>query len=107
MTTARATDAERTRRLGVPPQQGVQGYDASGRTIKPNSSFRYVNPNSPEGRIEASIAAGNEPDMKRDSSGRIITNARGVQDPNAVGYAAGEKAYQETLRSELQQRRLS
>lgn len=93
----RAQDAERTARLGVPPQQAVQGYDASGRTIKPNPNFKYVNPNSPEGRIEASIAAGNEPDLPRDSSGRIVTNAKGVQDPNAVGYAAGQAEYDKSL----------
>lgn len=42
----REQDRERTARLGVPAQQGVQGFDASGRTIKPNPNFRYVNSNT-------------------------------------------------------------
>lgn len=58
---------------------------------------RYVNPNSPEGRVEASIAAGKEPDMQRDRGGRIITNDRGVQDPDAVGYAAGQRAFDASI----------
>ena len=62
---------------------------------------RYVNPNSPEGRVEASIAAENEPDMQRDrprdQGGRIVTNDRGVQNPDAVGYAAGQRASDASL----------
>jgi hypothetical protein len=71
------------------------GRGVGGRPIITGGS--YVNPNSPEGRIEASIAAGNEPDLPRDSSGRIITNARGVQNPDSVGYAAGNAAFNKSL----------
>ena len=72
---------------------------ARGADGRPVSS--YVNRNSPEGRVEASIAAGKEPDMQRDrprnEGGRIVTNARGVQNPDAVGYAAGQRASDASL----------
>ena len=64
---------------------------ADGRPVS-----RYVNPNSPEGRIEASIAAGNEPDLQRDpNTGRLDpTRSAGrlASDATAAGQAAFDKS---------------
>ena len=69
--------------------------------------FRYINPNSPEGRIEAQIQSGEMPDIwTRDSSGRIIQGQglRGGKLPMDLQKereAAGKAAYDASLNKSL------
>ena len=69
---------------------------ARGADGRPVSS--YVNPNSPEGRIEASIAAGNEPDLPRDPrTGRLYSgNRTPMQNQDDVNYI-GKQAYDKSI----------
>jgi len=84
--------------FNISPEAQVQA--AANRTPGPTETpprERYVNRNSPEGRVEASITAGKEPDLPRAPGNRIITNDRGVQDPDSVGYAAGQRAFDASI----------
>ena len=69
---------------------------ARGADGRPVSS--YVNPNSAEGRIEASIAAGNEPDLPRDPrTGRLYSgNRTPMQDADDAKYA-GKQAFDKSI----------
>jgi hypothetical protein len=72
------------------------GRGVGGRPIITGGS--YVNPNSPEGRIEASIAAGNEPDLPRDpNTGRLYSGNKTQMQLADEERSAGNAAFNKSL----------
>jgi len=72
---------------------------ARGADGRPVSS--YVNPNSPEGRVEASIAAGNEPDLQRDPNTGRLDPTRSARNLDRDATAAGNAAFDKSVKSNL------
>jgi hypothetical protein len=72
---------------------------ARGADGRPVSS--YVNPNSPEGRVEASIAAGKEPDLQRDPNTGRLDPTRSARNLDRDATAAGNAAFDTSVKSNL------
>jgi hypothetical protein len=62
---------------------------------------RYVNPNSPEGRVEASIAAGKEPDLQRDPNTGRLDPTRSARNLDRDATAAGNAAFDTSVKTNL------
>jgi hypothetical protein len=60
-----------------------------------------VNPNSPEGRVEASIAAKNEPDMQRDPNTGRLDPTRSARNLDRDATAAGNAAFDASVSTDL------
>ena len=72
---------------------------ARGADGRPVSS--YVNPNSPEGRVEASIAAGKEPDLQRDPNTGRLDPTRSARNLDRDATAAGNAAFDTSVKTNL------
>ena len=72
---------------------------ARGADGRPVSS--YVNPNSPEGRVEASIAAGKEPDLQRDPNTGRLDPTRSARNLDRDATAAGNVAFDASVENDL------
>jgi hypothetical protein len=102
MSDADVEAAELKLRKELQAQYDNENQQAQSRPSAPRKP--YINPNSPEGRIEAQIKAGTMPDIwERDSAGRIIPG-QGVRggklpmDLEAENRAAGDAAADKALK---------
>ena len=81
------------------------GVGSGGRPIITGGRIagRYVNPNSPEGRIEASIRNRNEPDLPRDpTTGRLKSGQKMPWELEQEQRDAGEKAFKKSFDADLE-----